>query len=83
MSKLGKAGADIGKGFINHRRKVKRICLGVSKLFRGGGSRGCAQVAKAQKQLINITKKVIASGWSVKRQVEALKGKSSWASRLG
>jgi len=84
VSKLRKAGADIGKGFVNQTRKVKRICLGVSKLFRGGGgSRGRAGLAKAQKQLIKIAKRVIAGGRRVKRQVEALKRKPSWAGRLG
>lgn len=83
VSKLRKAGADIGRGFVNHTRKVKKICLGVSKFFRGGDKRGRAQLAKAQKQLIKIAKRVIASGRSVKRQVEALKGKSSWVGRLG
>ena len=83
VSKLRKAGADIGKGFVNHTRKVKKICLGVSRLFRGGGSRSRAGLARAQRQLIKIAKRVIASGRSVKRQVEALKEKPSWVGRLG
>jgi len=83
VSKLKKAGADIGRGFVNQARKVKRICLGVSKLFRGAGSRSRAGLAKAQKQLIKIAKRVIAGGWRVKRQVEMLKEKPSWVDRLG
>ena len=83
VSKLRRAGADIGKGFVNHTRKVKRICIGGSKLFRGGGSRSRAGLAKAQKQLIRIAKRVIAGGRSVKRQVEVLKEKPSWVGRLG
>jgi IS5 family transposase len=83
VSKLKKAGADIGKGFVDHARKVKRICLGVSKLFKGGGKRSVAQLAEAQKQLIEVAKGVIASGRSVKRQIEVLKGKPSWVGRLG
>jgi IS5 family transposase len=62
VSKLRKGGADIGRGFVNQTRKVKRICLGVSKLFRGGGSRSRAGLAKVQKQLITIAKKAIAGG---------------------
>jgi IS5 family transposase len=83
VSKLKKAGADIGKGFVDHARKVKRICLGVSKLFRRGGSKSRAGLANVQKELIKITKRVIAGGWSVKRQVEVLKEKPSWVGRLG
>jgi IS5 family transposase len=83
VSKLKKAGADIGKGFVNHTRKVKRICIVVSKLFRGEGSRSRAGLVKAQKQLIKIAKRVIAGGRSVKRQVEVLKEKPSWVGRLG
>jgi IS5 family transposase len=83
VSKLKKAGADIGKGFVDHTRKVKRICLGVSKLFRRGGSKSRAGLANVQKELIKITKRVIAGGWSVKRQVEVLKEKPSWVGRLG
>jgi IS5 family transposase len=83
VSRLRKAGADIGRGFINHTRKVKRICLVVSKLFRGGGSRSRAGLVKAQKELIKIARRVIAGGRSVKGQVEVLKGKPSWVGRLG
>ncbi len=83
VSKLRKAGADIGRGFVNHTRKVKQICLGVTRLFRGGGSRSYAHLAKAQKQLIKIAKRVIAGGRSVKREVEALRDRPSWVGRLG
>ena len=83
VSKLRKAGAGIGKGFVNQTRKVKRICLGVSKLFRGRDDKSRAGLAQAQEQLIKIAKRVIAGGRSVKRQVEVLKEKPSWVGRLG
>ena len=62
VSKLRKVNADIGKGFVNHTRKVKKICIGVSKLFRGGGSRRRAGLAKVHKQIIKIAEGVIACG---------------------
>jgi hypothetical protein len=35
MVKLKKVGAGIGNGFVNHTRKVKKTCLGISKLLKG------------------------------------------------
>jgi IS5 family transposase len=83
VSKLSKAGAGIGKGFVNHTRKVKRICLGVSKLFRGRDGKSRAGLAQAQKQLIKIAKRVIAGGRSVKTEIDAFREKPSWVGRLG
>jgi IS5 family transposase len=84
VARLKKAGAGTGSGFVNHTRKVKKICLGVSRLFkeRAGQSRG--GLVKAQKQLIEIAKRVIADGWEVVAQVHGPgEGQSPMVSRLG
>jgi IS5 family transposase len=70
VARLRKAGVEIGNGFVSHTRKVKKICLEVSKLFKGRASKSRARLTKAQKQLIKIAKKAIAGGRKVKAQIE-------------
>ena len=77
VKKLKKAGAGIGSKFVNHTRKVKKICLRVSRLFKGGASQSRTGLAKAQQQLIEIAKEVIARGREVITEIEELGGKQS------
>ena len=81
--KLKKVGAEIGSGFVNHNRKVKKTCLGISKLLKKRISKDNAGLVKAKRQLAQIAEEVIASGRRVKAQIDALQEKPSWVSRLG
>jgi len=83
IAKLKKAGAGIGSGFVDHTRKVKRTCLGLTKALKERISKNHPRVVKAEKELIKIAEGVIASGRRVKVQVDSLKGKPPWANRLG
>jgi IS5 family transposase len=83
VTRLRKAGADIGNGFVNHTRKVKKICLGVSKLFKERASKSRAGLAKAQRELIKTAEKVTEGGRRVKAQIDMLEEKPSWVNRLG
>jgi IS5 family transposase len=82
VSKLRKVGAEIGRGFVNHTLKVKRTCLGISKLLKQRIDKDNANVVKAKRQLVETVEKVIASGRRVKAQIDALREKPSWVSRL-
>lgn len=75
VTRLKKVGAGIGSGFVNHTRKVKKICLSVSRLFKERTGKGRAGLAKAQKQLIKLAKKVITGGRQVTAQIEGLGAK--------
>lgn len=62
VAKLRKVGAEIGCGFVNHIWKVKRTCLGISKLLKKRISKDNAGLVRAKRQLIKIAEEVIASG---------------------
>jgi IS5 family transposase len=83
VAKLRKVKAGIGSGFVNHTRKVKKVCLGLSKLLKARMSKDNARLVEAEEQLNEIAKKVIAGGWRVKAQLDALKNKPSRVGRLG
>ena len=82
VAKLKQVGAGIGNGFVNHTRKVKKTCLGISKVLKERISRNSPKMVKAKEGLIKIAEEVIARGRRVKAQIEALQEKPSWASRL-
>jgi IS5 family transposase len=81
--KLKKLGAEVGGGFVNHTRKVKKTCLGLSKVLKGRISKDNPRLGKAKEELIKIAGEVIASGQQVRAQVEALKEKPPQVKRLG
>lgn len=80
--KLKKLAADIGDRFVNHTRKVKRICLVLSKVLKNRVSQENRKLVKAQEELIEIAEEVIASGWHSKTEIEALKEKPPRVKRL-
>lgn len=82
VGKLKRAGVEIGKGFIDHTRKVKRTCLGISKLLKRRINRDNEDLVKAKRQLIEIARKVITSGEKVKAQIETLREKPSRVNKL-
>jgi len=73
--KLKKVGAEIGSGFVSHTGKVRKTCLGISKLLKERISKNDAGLIKAKRQLVEIAKRVIASGREVKAQIEGLEEK--------
>ena len=83
MIKLKKVGADIGGGFVNHTRKVKKTRVSLSKVLKGRIRRNNPKVVKANEELIKIAEEVIARGRQVKVQVERLKEKTLQTERLG
>jgi IS5 family transposase len=72
ITRLKKVGADIGDGFVNHSRKVKKTCLGISKLLKKRISQDNAGLVKAKRQLVEIAKRVIVGGQRVQTQIEEL-----------
>lgn len=82
VNKLKKVGAAIGSGFVNYTPKVRRTCLGLSKLLKERISMDNPRLVKAKEELIEIAGKVIASGRRVKAQIDALQEKRSWVRGL-
>jgi IS5 family transposase len=81
--KLKKMGAEVGGGFVNHTRKVKKTCLALSKVLKERVSRDNPRLVKAKEELIKVAEEVIARGQEVKAEVDALKEKPSQAKRIG
>ena len=83
VSRLKKLGAEAGGKFVNHTRKVKKICLGLSKVLKKRTSQGHPAVVKATQELIKVTEGVIASGRKVKDGLETTEERTPQAKKLG
>jgi IS5 family transposase len=77
VARIKQVSGGIGDGFVNHTRKVKKICLGISKLLRGRISKDNARVVKAKEKLIEIAEEVVVSGRMVKEQLDTFQKKPS------
>ncbi len=84
--KLKRLGVEVGGRFVNHTRKVKKTCLGLSKVLKKRISKDNPGLVKAREELIKVAEEVIARGQEVKAQIDAVlqeKEKSSQVTRLG
>lgn len=82
VSKLKKAVPGLGSQFVEHTRKVKKIYLGLMKVFKGRTGKDEAAFNKARDKLVKIIEEVIAGGWVVQAELDLLEEKSSLAKRL-
>jgi len=80
--KLKRLGAEVGGRFVNHTRKVKKTCLGLSKVLKKRISKDNPGLVKAREELIKVAEEVIARGQEVKAQIDAVEEKSSQVTRL-
>ena len=76
VSRLKKLVPDIGRKFVKHTRKAKKIYLGLMKVMKGRTSKASAALAKARNKLVKITEKAIADGQAVQAELELLQEKS-------
>ncbi len=83
VSRLKKVVAQVGSKFVYHTRKVKKTCLGLSKVLKGRVSRDDPRLLKVKEELIKIASEIVANGQGVKAQLDTLKEKSPEAKRLG
>lgn len=67
--KLKKLSAEVGDGFVNHTRKVKKTCLGLSKVLKERISKDNPRLVKAKEELIKVAEEVIARGQKVKAEI--------------
>jgi IS5 family transposase len=76
VSRLKKLVPDIGRKFVKHTRKAKKIYLGLMKVMKGRTGKASAALAKARNKLVKITEKAIADGQAVQAELELLQEKS-------
>lgn len=83
VARLKKLVMGVGKGFVNHTRKVKKRCLAVSKVLKNRVSRDNPTLRKAKEDLVEVAGEVVAAGEKVKLELEALENKPYLVRRLG
>lgn len=83
VGKLKKVAAQVGGGFVNHTRKIKKTCLGLSKVLKSRINKDNPKLVKTEKEIIKIAEEVIARGQEIKAEVEALKEKLPGVKELG
>lgn len=82
VSRLKKLAAGVGKGFVNHTRKVKKTCLALNKVLKNRVSRSNPALVKTKKELLEIAEEVAAAGQEVKVQLDTLVRNPSGVGRL-
>jgi len=82
VGKLKKLVAGVGKGFVNHTRKVKKTCLGLYKVLKNRISRNDPALVKAKKELIEVAEEVVAGGQKVRVQLNTRERKPSRVGKL-
>ena len=81
--KLKKLVNGVGRGFVNHTRKVKKTCLALSKVLKNRVGRNDPTLVKAKEELIKVAEEVLTGGQEVKAQLNALVRKPTRVERLG
>jgi IS5 family transposase len=80
--KLKKLVDGVGKGFVNHTRKVKKTYLALSKVLKNRVGRNDPALVKAKEELIKVAEEVVAKGQEVKAELKALVRKPTQVERL-
>jgi len=68
--KVNRVEAEIGSGFINNTLKIKGTCLGISKRPKKRTNKDNAELVEVKRQLVEIAKRMMASGQEVKTHIE-------------
>jgi IS5 family transposase len=67
---------DIGRKFVKHTRKAKKLYLRLTKVMKGRSGADAKAVKEAQDELVKISEKVIADGHVVQADLESLEEKA-------
>jgi transposase, IS5 family len=82
VSKLKKVVVGMGKGFHNHTRKVKKMCLALNKVLRNRIRHDNPVLVKAKEEMIAVAEDVVAAARKVLVDLEAGANPSSRVRRL-
>ncbi len=75
--KIKKLVEGVGTGFVNHARKVKKTCLGLSKVLKNRVSRDDPALVRAKEELIEVAEEVVAEGQKARVQLNIPEKKPS------
>jgi len=67
----------IGKQFVKHTRKAKKLYLRLMKVMKGRTGKDAKALKKTRKKLVKISEKVIADGQAVQAELKLHQKKSS------
>ena len=70
VSKLKKVVPGIGRRFVKHTRKAKKIYLGLMKAMKGRTGQDDTTLKKTRGKLVKMTEEVIADGQAVQAELE-------------
>jgi IS5 family transposase len=80
--KLKKLADGVGRGFVNHTRKVKKTYLALSKVLKNRVGRDDPALVKAKEELLKVAEEVAAKGQEGKAQLKTLVRKPTQVERL-
>jgi IS5 family transposase len=82
VSKLKKVVPGIGRRFVKHTRKAKKVYLGLMKVMKGRTDKDKAALKNAQDELVKISEETIDGGRAVQAELGLLEEKSPLVNRL-
>ena len=83
VSKLKKLVSGVGKGFVDHTRKVKKTSLSIAKTLKGRVNRNHPALVKAKEELIKVAEEVLTKGNAVRARLNAMNIKPTGVEKLG
>ncbi len=81
--KLKRLVDGVGRGFVNHTRKVKKTCLALGKVLKNRVSRNNPRLVKAKEELLEVAEEVVDEGREVEARLEACEDKPFYVEMLG
>jgi IS5 family transposase len=82
VSKLKKVVPGIGRRFVKHTRKAKKVYLGLMKVMKGRTDKDKAALKNARDELVKISEETIDGGRAVQAELGLLEEKSPLVNRL-
>jgi len=76
VARLEKLVPKIGKGFVNHTRKAKKLYLRLMKVMKGRTGKDTEAVKRTQQELAKISESVIGSGKAVQKELRPYRRKA-------
>lgn len=74
--KIKKLVAGVGKGFVNHTRKVKKTYLAINKVLKNRVKRTNPELVKAKKNLVEVVDNVMATAKKVQCELNTMENKA-------
>jgi IS5 family transposase len=76
VTRLKKLVPGIGRQFVNHTRKAKKLYLSLVKVMKGRTGKDTKAIKKTRRKLVKMSEKVIAEGQVVQAELELEQGLS-------